>query len=197
MNFFKILLTLFATTLVSCHSPKQGFSYFDFIASFTKKNEEKNKIKLSGCGINSFLPKEYKIKNGIANFNISFKSIRSQEDPVSLEKARRITVTLVEDLLNEINTNPQIRPYLDCFPMTIDHLQLSIWFWDENSISLGKGISDINFSKGEIDYFQYEIYEYSTTYPAVGRQSKFFKESYQEALEKVKGENALTQGDVQ
>lgn len=57
---------------------------------------------------------------------------------MNLEEARRLYVEVVEDFLNRINNNKEIRSYLHDYPFTIKNLDLMIHFSedtnDENSL---------------------------------------------------------------
>lgn len=194
MKFIKatIILTILFN-ITSCK--KRDLDYdskvlreYKLIEEFSSKLKEKTNLNLYSYGININKPKGYKFINGVINFYVSYTMYLNRENVVSLETARSLLVSVADGLLHSINNNPKVRDDLDKFPFTSDLLTISIYFEDENKISLGNGVSYIYFSQGKIKYEGYEIYEY---YSGMGKDYTIHEETYAEALESVNKSGAL------
>lgn len=161
------------------------------IKSFSKKICPITGLILCSYGVNNYLPKDYKFKNGIANFNATFSLRRTQKDKISLEEARCLIISVTEGFLREINSNLQVRTLLDVYPISKDLVNVGIRFEDENQIDLGSGISGVYLLNGVIEYEGYEIHEYRSKYPSIGKHFVVHNESYTEALDIVKSQDSL------
>jgi len=130
--------------------------------------------------------------NGIGNFSASFALAKTRADEISLEQARNLLVFVAENLLKEINSNPEVIPNLDIYPFVSDLLDITIHFTDENQIDLGQGVAIVYFWKGKIEYEGYKIDEYRSRYPSRGEHFAIHEETYAEALEIIKNQGPLT-----
>ena len=164
---------------------------YKLIVTFSERIKTKTDLILYCYGINQDLPKDYQYKNVVANFSADYKLYKTQKDTVSLEHARELIVSLAESLLEEINSNQNVRPDLEVHPFTTDLLAVSIRFEDENQIDLGQGVSGVYFRKGKIQYDRYDISEYTGRYPAIGKHFTIHQETYAEALDIVQKQGAL------
>ncbi|HEY4831656.1 MAG TPA: hypothetical protein VIH61_03750, partial [Waddliaceae bacterium] len=68
---------------------------------------------------------------GIPDYVTNFSLYYILTDKVEMPEARKIFVNNVEDLLQLINSNEQIRPYLSNYPFTINNLEFGLAFEDE------------------------------------------------------------------
>jgi hypothetical protein len=126
---------------------------------------------------------------GKSTFDVTYFFIKSQKDLVSLEEARCTLVSVAESFLEEINTDPEVKPSLDVYPLTYDWIKLYINFKDENKADLENGgISIIYFSGGRI---RYETVEDPEGKPSKRRISTYYEEPYEKALEIVKEQGCL------
>lgn len=192
MRYIKLLLILF---IIFCGCSAWDISKkvpeFRLIKRFSNKINKETGLVLFCYGINNSLPKNYQIKNGTANFSVSYKLYRTQKDIISLEDARCLLISVAESFLEEINSDPEIRNDLDVYPFRNDRIGISIVFVDENDVNLGNGgISDIYFSHGKITYERYEILKYEKPIPS-GKHFTVLKETYPEALDIVKKSGCL------
>jgi hypothetical protein len=192
INFVAILLVLLF--FHSCKKPPsiESVPEYKLIKDFSRRILSETQLVLCCYGVNNSLPEGYHLKNGLANFSADYYLFKTQNDSISLDEARSLTVSLVESFLSEINSNPAVRADLDIYPMTSDQVRISINIVDENKVDIGKGIAKTYFSRGKITYDRYEIYEYTGTYPAKGKTHLVHEESYADALEIVKEEGQLT-----
>ncbi len=165
---------------------------YKFIKEFSERIKSETNLRLSSYGINGKLPDNYKVKNGTADFKISYVLNKDKEDVISIDEARAQIICLVESFINELNSNLEIRPYLDFFPCTDDMVTISLYFEDQNRVDLGNGICYVYYSKGKIEYERYEIEKYTDCYTTLGKHFIVSKESYSTALETVKNQGLLT-----
>jgi hypothetical protein len=178
-----------------------GASYTTWVPETPNKNnlliEFSNKIKratglvVSTYGYNTYLPRDYKIINGMASFSLDYNLVKTRQSVVSLKEARNLLISVTESLLKKINSDPEMKKRLDVYPCTNDLIRICIYIQDENHIDLGQGISTVFFSRGKIKYEYYQIHEYRNSYPAIGKHFTVHEESYVEALDIVKKQGAL------
>lgn len=158
---------------------------YNVIFTFSKENRSATGLTLRRYGINYDLPKGYQYKNEIANYTLSFLLTKNKEDEVSLDEARNLLVNVAENFLKTVNSDQQVIPKLEIYPLTTDQLDITINFEDENRIYLGQGVATIYFWHGKIRYEGYKIREYTGKYPADGKHYIILEESYADALERV------------
>jgi hypothetical protein len=193
MKFIKLFI-VFLCMLGSCQKKTsvEDVPGYKLIGKFSRKIKDETNLVLYSYGINFRLPDGYQLKNGTADFQVSYALYKTQQDSISLDDARALIVDLTESFLREINTNPEIRPYLDFYPFTKDMVTVDIYIKDKNKVDLGNGICQIYYSRGKIEYERYEIYNYTGHYPADGKHFMVHEESYDAALETVKQKGQLT-----
>jgi hypothetical protein len=195
MRFFRGLLYICVVISFSCNRNPRDISdirpEYKLINLFSQKLQKETGLVLCGYGIN-IDSKPEKIENGVSDFSVNYKIFKNRQDVISLEDARILISFVTESLLNEINSSNMVRPNLDVFPFTSDNLSVCIYFKDENQIELGKGISCVCLYKGKIRYERYEIEEYRSVYPSIGKHYVIYEETYQNALEIVKGTDSLS-----
>jgi hypothetical protein len=194
MKFTRIFLFLFIFSIFSC---SKKYSVLDvpeykFICDFSEKIKKDFDLTLYCYGVN-IGSKPKNVKFGISNFRISYYVSKKKGDAVTLEESRNLIIFVVEKLLSEINYSDVIRDRLDVFPFTSNSIDLMIYFKDENKIDLGNGIATVSLYNEKIKYEKYDISEYRKTYPCIGKHHVIHQESYEDALQIVKGNNPLTQ----
>ena len=89
-------------------------SEYKLINVYSERVKPETGLELRSYGINIELPKGYKFKNGVGDFMVDYYSYKTQKDIVSLEEARRLIVSVAENLLEEINSNLIVRPHSGC-----------------------------------------------------------------------------------
>ena len=102
MRFIKFIIFCVFTFSVSCCKkdlPKIPPAY-KAIKDFSEKIEPKTGLVLRSYGVNTWLPKNYQFKKGVANFSMSFSLSKTQQDTISLQNARLLLISMTEDFLH-------------------------------------------------------------------------------------------------
>ena len=107
----------------------------------------------------------------IRKLNLDFKT----KDRFTKEELRRLLIELADVLINQVNTDKDIQPYLVNPPFTIENVQIAIY----NSDKYGRELLDPEISTAEISQ---GYLTYRTVDPINGMRFKNeFKETYEEA----------------
>lgn len=96
----------------------QSIPEYRLLHRCSKRIKEHTQLDLRMYGVNNDKPIGYKLKNGTYDFSVSYNLYKTQKDNVPVEFARSLVVSVVECLVNEINSDLEVRPYLDFFPIT-------------------------------------------------------------------------------
>ena len=131
------------------------------------------KYGIKACGEGAAMP-----GGNIKKFNLSFDT----RTPYTKQHLRELLIASAHELLNAINTNEGIRPYLKKYPFTVDNVQIIIFNHEKN----GREVVDPGISVADID-------RDGLTYSGVDPDNHFrykseFRETYEEALKLVKGQ---------
>mgnify|MGYP000219838679 CR=1 FL=1 len=133
--------------------------------------EKKYKIKTSGSGIS--------MPGGIVKkLALAFTTKNS----LSKNDLRKLLIEFGEELLQQINNNKNIQPFLETAPFTIENVQIIIYNHDKDNRNLfDPEISTAELSAGFLTY--------RTTSPDNPlRFNNEFKETYEEALEALQNQ---------
>lgn len=107
---------------------------------------------------------------------------------IKIEQARQILVNCVQELLTDINSNEEIRPYLEMYPFTPQNITISIIIYQKNGAEVfDPGICAARATRGKIWYSTMDkknVYEYKSEY----------KESFEEAVKLVKESESKKEG---
>lgn len=167
LKLFSLIMILFSN---SCHTSRVAIAskYKQKITS-SFANDMKNDHDYGMYAYGGL------IRENIELFTMYFET----QKKVTLDESRMLILNCVEELLNRINSNEKIRPYLSVYPFTSDGLVLDLLFRDfyGNIISDGQ-ISTVYLLNGKIFY---ETYDQQTK-----RYIDVQEESYQDALKIVK-----------
>ncbi len=79
------------------------------------------------------------------------QSLESSER-VELSRARQIFVQTALDLMQCVNKNKKLRPYLNTYPFSIENIQLTIGFTENNNFIKPPHIANISCHKGKVYY---------------------------------------------
>ena len=136
-------------------------------------NVIENKYGINVCGEGVAMP-----GGNIKEFSLSFDT----RVPYEKQRLRELLIASAHELLNAINTNEGIRPYLKKYPFTVDNVQIIIFNHEKN----GREVVDPGISVADID-------RDGLTYSGVDPDNHFrykseFRETYKEALKLVKGQ---------
>lgn len=196
MKFIRLLLCFFLLFLFSCKKNIIDITEmrpeYKLTKELSKKLNEETGLVLYSYGIN-IRSKPQNIKNGVIDFYASYYIKKNRQDVVTIEEVRNLIIYVTESFLNEINSSMLVRDNLDNFPFTNEQIGVNINFCDENRIDLGNGVSGAYFSKGKIKYERYEIHEYRSQYPSIGKHYIIHEETYESALDIVKKKDSLAQ----
>lgn len=112
----KFLKSCFLLLLLSaCHKSHSDLAD-EQMSLYAKKAYQEKGIVLEGSG--------GQMMNDIKVFTLSFNS----NEHLSLEEARALVVQVVNEFLEQVNTNEKIRPYLHTYPLTVQNVFLMIGF---------------------------------------------------------------------
>jgi hypothetical protein len=156
---------------------------YKLIVNFSKKYKALTGLELYSYGVNQSLPKGYKFKNEVADFKASYYLHKKRTDCVGVNEARAILVSVTEAFICEVNSDPEVTPRLEQYPITNKQISISIYFVDENNVGLGSGVSDVYFKNGEVTYEKYDISDYGGRSNTMGKHSIICTETYEEALD--------------
>ena len=160
--------------------PDEDAILYGFIAKTSAVIGKKYGLSLTGVGGGG---KEGEIRLMIAKFG-------RYGPPLTEQEARALIVQCVNDFLQAANSDPQLRPYLKCYPFTTQHLRLSI----ANYYGDGKDVFDpyiviVSIYEGKLGYYTKDsLNEY-------GYKSKKY-ETYDEALAILAGEKQKVAADA-
>ena len=96
--------------------------------------------------------------------------------PLRQERIREILINSAQELLDLINTNSQIKPYLGQFPFTIKNIDINLFILDSDGREINHpeiGIATI--SEGQLEYL-------TLAYAEIPKKISESSEPYEEAL---------------
>jgi hypothetical protein len=126
--------------------------------------EKKYKIKVVGDG--AAMP-----GGDIRELSLIFNTKKR----LSKQSLRKLLVECSDELLNQINSNLEIRPFLNVYPFTEKNIEIVIFNHDQN----GRGLTDPEISSAEISR---GLLIYRTVDPA---DSFKYKNEFEETLEQA------------
>ncbi|PCI92162.1 hypothetical protein COB11_07885 [Candidatus Aerophobetes bacterium] len=122
---------------------------------------------------------------GVNLIIISFAS----DDQVGITQARNLLIECSEDLLQRMNSDEQIKPYLEHYPFSEKGIELSINYFDATSDWVPpEFIASASVRKGKVRYsiFNHKTRKFKTVH----------KESYREAQNIVQSNDNITSNSV-
>ena len=144
------------------------FNTDQMFSSFVKKMKQKYQLESLSIG--------GKINPTIEEIGAKFTLIKR----TTQEEARAILLTVIDQLIQTINTNDQLRDYLVEFPFPTDRLKIGISFTKKNYCSYRDGsMESVTLDNNELTYYQKPL---TTALAGPWDTPIFAKESYQEAL---------------
>jgi hypothetical protein len=131
-------------------------------------NQLKNEYELIPCGTGG------QSTDQIKTITLAFISNKS----LNIEKGREVLITAVESLVNEINANEAIRPYLSNYPFDSKNIEIRIFIHDRNVTDFGpEKLYAISELQG--------VLQYQSRDPATKRPAIIYEETFEDALEKL------------
>ncbi len=113
---------------------------------------------------------------------------------VSQEEARKLVIFATEKLLEHINRNDKLKPFLKQHPLPIDRLKLCIYFTDKNYRPDHDGsIISVVLEAGELSYYhRVRIPDEGDKKFWISEKTLFAKETYQKALENIQESQSIS-----
>ena len=105
-----------------------------------------------------------------------------------MDKARELQVVATEKLLEAINSNEKLRPYLKNYPFSPNQLKVTVLFRKSNYYPYFDGTLDsVHQSGDEVTYLNQHYFDKNAESQSFPRELPVFaKESYQECVTKVR-----------
>jgi hypothetical protein len=169
MKFY--LFFLLGLLITSCtHQSTDEKLAYRLMNSFAATQNKQNNFEVFGMGGAMF--------DSIRVLDVVFTCNRY----VDVVQARKIIVPCANAFLNQINTDEQIRPYLNHYPFTVEDIHLGILFNEKKTGRFVRppNIAFVTLVSGNIIY--------TSDYDPLGPLTDMHKESYEEALRIVNGE---------
>lgn len=170
-NKFFISLIFLIIILTSCEDVPSHIRTSNIITrNYLDKVTKKYGVYCYGIG-GSF-------RENIHIIDITFTTYDEIQD---INIARYLYVNLMEEFMQEINNNENIRQYLVTYPFPIEGFKMSIIFSDKTTNYFAKNpfIADVMLAKGNLVYSTLDKENFGF--------EEIYRESYSEAYEKVFG----------
>ncbi|MCB1082250.1 MAG: hypothetical protein KDK63_03800 [Chlamydiia bacterium] len=161
-----ILATVFGCSPLGYQVPKHE-KLADRITDTVGKTLKKEKgLSLIGTG--------GQMMDDIKKMSMSFQYFQV----VSIEKARELVVYATTEYLSAINSNHEIRPYLNVYPFTLKNVELVVFFVTPDGYNVPKNeISIVAMEKGNVVFYVND--------PTDDRLKVIQTETYDEALKAI------------
>ena len=150
-KFICLMIALLSSTSSLICSTKNGYDFENDLKtaySETLKSCQKavNKYQLScyradGC-----------MKNHISDVEIYCKSFSK----CNIDQARKLCHQVTYDLLDELNNNQHLRPYLKNYPLGYKDIHLNISFWNLEKRLSAPFVGMLNLHTGKVQYDEYD-----------------------------------------
>ena len=145
-------------------------------------NEMKEKYGLFTIGSGGALMEDIK------ELDLHFEGVKK----LTIPEARKLYVTIIEDLINKVNNDKKARPYLHDYPFTQKNANIMIAFFKSHPFTIQNRMNDgfitlIFISRGNICY---NIYD--PTKDEYKRLVTIHEEPYEEALKIVQKDTGKT-----
>jgi hypothetical protein len=111
----KYLICFLLLLLSACHKSHSDLAD-EQMSRYAKKAYQEKGIVLEGSG--------GQMMNDIKVFTLSFNCY----DYLTLEQTRALVVQVIQEFLEQVNGNEEIRPYLHTYPLTVQNVSLMIGF---------------------------------------------------------------------
>jgi hypothetical protein len=114
----------------------------EILGKTSKKLEKKHRMKAMGTGIG--------MPAGIVEMlALSFE----KTGPMSKDLAREVVIDCVQEMVNAVNTNERIKPYLKNYPFTAKNIEIAIFLIDKSGNEIyAPNIGVVSATNGEIEY---------------------------------------------
>jgi hypothetical protein len=122
---------------------EHGKMLYSFVAKTGKKLAKKYGMSTSGAGGGAR-------EDGIWLMSLAFYRYGK---PLTEEEARKLIISCVDDFLEAVNHDEELKPFLKDYPFTAKNLSLTIYNYDKNQIlHYFPYIAIVTNSKGEVGF---------------------------------------------
>lgn len=128
----------------------------------------KEELKLRPCGTIGQMLHEIKI------LGLSFYYYK----PVDILEGRKLLVKALDTVLEEVNNESQIHPYLIRFPFKPRNVEIQIFLWNPDGREVSSG--SLNVIEASEGYLSYDIH-----HPTDPGFITVYKETYEDALQRL------------
>ena len=103
--------------------------------------------------------------------------------PTTIENGRKLLIAAVQEFVQSVNAEEQIRPYLQNYPFEAKNVQISIFLQNPDGSKLSSGLHVISAYEG--------ILNYNIDDPEGPLFKTLLEETYEEALQKLHAQKDL------
>ncbi len=153
----------------------EGRRHYAFISKSGRRIGKKYGMSIGAVGGGA--------NNGIWLMSLDFQRYGL---PLDIQQSRKLLVACMEEFLNDVNKDEELRPYLRDFPFSVNNIDMGIINYKEDGHDIyDPYITTISANNGKINYFTYdEINPH--------RYKSEFTETYQEAVAILKKEQEIS-----
>src|SRR5690606_12904616 len=98
--------------------------------------------------------------------------------PVDILEGRKLLVKAIDTILEEVNNEPQIHPYLVRCPFKPRNVEIQIFLWNPDGREVSPG--SLNVIEAQEGYLSYDIH-----HPTDVDFITVYKETYEEAIQRL------------
>lgn len=142
---WKFFLSLFSLFTVACQAKN---SYSDIalgiVKSYSKEISQQECVAIIGTG--GSMTKDVKTL---------YLHVWS-ENELEVSEARRMYLRILQGLVDKVNANEEVRPYLHDYPFTWKNIDLDLGFHNDNGWVGNEKVALVTICKGEIFYKIYD-----------------------------------------
>jgi hypothetical protein len=115
---------------------------YEILETTSKKLEKKHRMKAIGTGIG--------MPAGIVELlALSFE----KTGPISKDLTREVVIDCVQEMVNAVNTNERIKPYLKNYPFTAKNIEIAIFLKDKSRYEIyAPDFGVVSATNGKIEY---------------------------------------------
>jgi hypothetical protein len=117
--------------------------------------------------------------HGVQMLALSF----DYRQPTTIENGRKLLIAAVQEFVQSVNAEEQIRPYLQNYPFEAKNVQISIFLQNPDGSKLSSGLHVISAYEG--------ILNYNIDDPEGPLFKTLLEETYEEALQKLHAQKDL------
>ncbi|WP_068466623.1 hypothetical protein [Candidatus Protochlamydia phocaeensis] len=161
---------IFGCSLFNSGLSEGGKLCYGLIKKSGKRIGQKYGLSPSGIGA-----------GGVYGLRLMILDFNRYGEPLTQKEARKLIILCAEEFLKDINSDEKLTSYLMDFPFSERNIDVSIFSYDNKGRDIYEPyIGVVSLSRGNIRYVTYILDQLN--------ENSQFKETYEEALEKLKQE---------